>query len=80
MRRKGQAAYPALLVALLARKGNAKNLTLQVSKELAGVACNSDTMHLLQHQSYISSLVYHLQIHGSDEMVLYYLSMTLDRS
>jgi hypothetical protein len=30
MERLGEGAYPALLVALLSRKKNAKNLTLQV--------------------------------------------------
>lgn len=77
--RGGAPVYPALLVSLLGRKGNAHNLTLQVSKELAAVACNEATTHLLHHQHYVARLVMHLQMHASNEMVLYYLSMTLDR-
>ena len=53
--------------------------SVQVSKELASIACNEGTARLLQERDYITKLVMHLQLQADNEMVLYFLSMTLDR-
>lgn len=71
--------YAALLVALLQRPSNAVNLTLQVAKELADLACASETLGLLRDPAKIQAIAEHLQRPTLHEMVLYYAAIALNR-